>query len=383
MNPRTVLVISPQPWMHIRISKHNYAIALARQGHKVVFMNPPVNGLATPSLFEESREDDRLEILSYRVPWFARLRFHLPSVFDWLMERQLKRMLQTHQIVPDIVWCFDLNLFPTFGGIAGAAQIFHPVDPLSEPRHIQSATSADLVLTVSTKIADQLAPAGRPVHVINHGLAEPFERLARVRQAELKGVHGRRLTDQSTSKRRPQVGYAGNLGRGPVNRQVLRQIVQQNAQADFHFWGPAEATSNDVTEFIEFLRGQSHVTLYGAVTQEQLADGYCRMDLFLLSYLADLKESDRSNSHKILEYLSTGRVVVSSRIQAYEDTQNLLMMSGSETDADLPEIFAKALATLSDLNSVALQLERIALALDNTYDRQIDRIFKLLKAANS
>ena len=58
-------------------------------------------------------------------------------------------------------------------------------------------------------------------------------------------------------------------------------------------------------------------------------------------------------------------------------------LSDSETDEDLPEIFADALAMLSDLNSVPLQLERIALALDNTYDRQIDAIFQLLKAANS
>ena len=56
-------------------------------------------------------------------------------------------------------------------------------------------------------------------------------------------------------------------------------------------------------------------------------------------------------------------------------------MSESETDEDLPQRFAETLTRLTELNSVQLQLDRIALALDNTYDRQIDRISKLLKLA--
>ena len=80
---------------------------------------------------------------------------------------------------------------------------------------------------------------------------------------------------------------------------------------------------------------------------------------------------------------SSGRVVVSSRIQAYEKTQDLLVMSESETDEDLPQRFAETLTRLTELNSVQLQLARIALALDNTYKRQIDRIFKLISSSKS
>jgi hypothetical protein len=72
--------------------------------------------------------------------------------------------------------------------------------------------------------------------------------------------------------------------------------------------------------------------------------------------------------------------VVSSRIQAYENTRDLLVMSDSDTDADLPQKFAETLARLPELNSVRIAQERIAMALDNTYDRQIDRVFALLTA---
>lgn len=377
-----ILLISPQPWDHIRISKHNYAITLADGGHEVVFMNPPVAGLAVRSQLDDAPGHDGLKILSYRSPWFARLRFQLAPVFDWLMTRYIKRMLQLHRLQPDLVWCFDLNLFSDLSVFGAANRIYHPVDPLSEPRHLQPAKSADLLLTVSDRIAEQLVPAGKAVEVINHGLAAPFEELAKSRQTILKYMRDQHIQDLRKDGR-VQVGYAGNLGRRPVNRVVLSKIVQQNVQADFHFWGPADAESAEVADFIALLGRQSNVNLHGVVSQSQLADGFRGMDLFLLSYTADPRESDRSNSHKLLEYLSSGRVVVSSRIQAYEKTQDLLVMSDSQTDEDLPQRFADTLLRLKELNSVQLQLDRIALALDNTYDCQIDRIFKLLNSAIS
>jgi glycosyltransferase involved in cell wall biosynthesis len=379
MQSQVVLLVSPQPWTHIPISKHNYAIALALRGCRVIFTNPPVADMPVNSTLDEANDHLGLQILTYRQAWFAKLRFHLPSVFDWLMARHVRRVLQTHHILPDVVWCFDFNLFGDLRVFHGATTIFHPVDPLSDSRHIQAAATADLVLTVSAKIACQLNPTGRPVHVVNHGLATSFEKLAHSRLAECDAGLGQSLA----SNRRLKVGYAGNLGRRPVNRRVLREIIEQNPEVDFLFWGPADAETEEVTEFVAFLRRQAHVTLFGPVSQAELAAAYSQVDLFLLSYAADPRESDRSNSHKILEYLSTGRVVVSSRIQAYEHTHDLLVMSHSDTDADLPQRFTETLARLTTLNSVQLQRERIALALDNTYDRQIDRIFALLRAANS
>jgi glycosyltransferase involved in cell wall biosynthesis len=292
------------------------------------------------------------------------------------MAKRMRRVLKLHKIVPDIVWCFDFNLFGDLKVFDAETSIFHPVDPLSDPRHIKMAASADLALSVSAKIADQLKPTDRPVHVVNHGLAMPFEKLAHSRLAECADGAGHLLPPD----RRIQVGYAGNLGRRPVNRSVLRQIVEQNPHVDFRFWGPTDAETDEVAQFISFLRSQPNVTLYGTVGQTELAAAYNQVDLFLLSYAADPRESDRSNSHKILEYLSTGRVVVSSRILAYENTRDLLVMSDSDTDADLPQKFAETLARLPELNSVRIAQERIAMALDNTYDRQIDRVFALLTA---
>lgn len=116
----------------------------------------------------------------------------------------------------------------------------HSVDPLSEQRHLQPAGVADLLLAVSSRIADQLSECGRTVHVINHGLAEPFERFAR---EELKCLDSE-SADSSLSDTGGQVhvGYAGILCRRPVTREVLQKIVQGYPEVPFHFWGPDEST---------------------------------------------------------------------------------------------------------------------------------------------
>lgn len=42
-NNKTILIISPEPWGKMMISKHHYALELAKLGNEVYFLNPPNN----------------------------------------------------------------------------------------------------------------------------------------------------------------------------------------------------------------------------------------------------------------------------------------------------------------------------------------------------
>lgn len=363
---KTVLIVSPQSWDHIRISKHNYAIALAQQGTKVVFMNPPTDEVHESSIMPT--DVDGVRQLTIPRPSFYRLRFHLRWLFDFLFARLMKTTLRKHQIRPDVAWCFDFNLYSNLNIFGASKTIFHPVDPLSEPQHVRPAITSDLNLTVSQKIADQISPAGVPVSVINHGLASVFESAAKSRKI------GNYVPGDAV-----KVGYAGNLCRQPVNRPVIQQIVAEHPNVEFHFWGPHESSVPEIASFVEFLSKAPNATLHGPVCQVQLASEYLSIDVFLLTYLADLKESDRSNSHKILEYLSTGKVIVSSKIEHYIEHADLLAMANADDDSDLPAIFAQTVADLHDVNASTKQQLRRHLALENTYTTHLDRIGQLVE----
>lgn len=361
---KTILIVSPQEWDHIRISKHNYAVALKDLGARVIFVQPPVAGVNSSSLDET--DVPGIQTLTFARPWFYRLRFHARWLFDWLQAKSIARLMTAHSIRADVAWCFDFNLYSDLSVFKAPTTIFHPVDPLSEDQHVRPARTADLVLTVSEKIADQIRPSGIQVTVINHGLAKPFEKLAKVKQHTPKNSEV------------ISVGYAGNLCRGPVNRKVIQQIVANHPEVEFHFWGPNQSDDDEIADFVNRLKSAKNVTLYGPVSQAELASGFQEMDLFLLTYSADAKESDRSNSHKILEYLSTGKVVVSSRIQHYADRDDLLVMSQSEDDSDLPQLFAETLNNLTVRNSQRAQECRRKVARDCTYATHLGHIGQLV-----
>jgi hypothetical protein len=381
MSQKVFLILSPQPWNHIPVSKHNYALTLARRGYRVIFVNPPIEELKQVSLLETTPENQQLEVLSYRRASFFPLRFHLPLAFDFFMGKYIRTILNEHCIKPDFVWCFDFNLFSDLRAFPASKRIYHPVDPLSHSRHLKPAQHADLVLTVSQNIAHQLEKTRKPIHVINHGLATPFEDAALRRLKQL--IDNNDCITTYTAPDRPKVGYAGNLTRQPVNRNVIRRIVQESPHAEFHFWGPHQSSDSTISEFVSFLKAQPNVKLHGAVNQDQLANAYQAIDIFLLSYKRDLQEYDLSNSHKLLEYISTGRTVVSSRIQTYTPYDHLITMPDTDSDETLPSLFLDALANLNRSNTKSLQIQRINLALENTYSRQLDRILDLLAKAKA
>ena len=368
---RTILIISPQPWDHLLISKHHYALELAERGNRVFFLEPPDPRVSSRVQLREAPQNPLIRIVSYRPAFPFVIRFHARPVYDRMILWQIRLLNAAISEPIDVVWSFDFNLFSNLKAFGSGLSIFHPVDPLSQPHQINVARSADAVFSVSEKILANFRHLNVPRWFINHGLSRPFEQIAR------------NPTVDTTNERPARVGYAGNLMRRPVNRPVLHAMVESNPRVSFHFWGTSERTDEadeDSLRFVEFLRGVPNVTLHGAVSPEELATELQDMDCMVLAYSEDQRESDRSNSHKILEYLSTGKVVVSSRISTYEKEPDLLRMPNTDDDTALPALLQDTLARLPEFNSERLQSLRRTFALDNTYAKQLDRIESRLDA---
>src|SRR5258708_22709995 len=368
---RPVMIISPKPWDHLLISKHHYALELAERGNRAFFLDPPDPQVSSRVQLRKAPQNPRIRIISYRPAFPFVIRFHARPVYDRMILWQIRTLKAAISQPIDVVWSFDFNLFSNLKAFRSGLSVFHPVDPLSQPHEISVARSADAVFSVSEKILENFRHLKVPRWFINHGLSRPFEEIAR------------NPTVDPAAGRLPRVGYAGNLMRRPVNRSVLRAMVESNREVEFHFWGTAEPTDEadaEAIRFVEFLRGAQNVIVHGAVSPVELANQLQDMDCTVLAYSEDARESDRSNSHKILEYLSTGKVVVSSRISTYEKEPELLRMPDTDDDAALPALLQDTLARLPEFNAERLQSLRRDFALDNTYAKQLDRIESRLNA---
>ena len=370
-----VLLISPQPWDHIHLSKHHYAMELARQGNEVFFLGPPDDTVDEGIRVEAAADTPGLKILRYRLGIPPAVRIHMRPMFDLLLRRTISNIREATGPV-DVVWCFDFNLFADLGVFGAGLNIFHPVDRVSQQAHVDIGRSADAIFSVSELILSSFADIDVPRFFINHGLSDAFARAAS------------QSPDNSVRKSGPpRIGYAGNLTRPPLNRAVLRRMVTEAADAEFHFWGPYQISEGDEIEsaaesreFVRFLQHAPNVILHGPVASDVLAAGMRDIDCFVLSYSLHSTESDRSNSHKILEYLSTGKVVVSSRISSYAGREDLLRMPAGDDDSELPGLLRDTLSRLDEFNAPPLRRVRQAFALDNTYPKQVDRIRQALQS---
>ncbi|MDP4148455.1 MAG: hypothetical protein Q8927_02785 [Bacteroidota bacterium] len=387
LSDKTILILSPQSWGTMFLSKHHYALELARMGNKVYFLNPPDygparsnNGPASPAIrIGPSGIHGNLMLISHRL-WFPYLlKFHAMPLFHAGMRLQMKRVLKKIGRPIDIVWSFDLgNLCPLTWFGPPIYKIFHPVDEPSGPQAIAAAKGADIIFSVTREILEKYKAYPAPKHFINHGISPEFLPTGGFPVDSPHAVRGEPF----------RVGMAGNLLRSDLDRPTLIDIVATNPAVIFECWGSYTGGQSNIGgggdkethAFIAALQALPNVILHGAVPAAELAKGFSRMDAFLICYDIKKDQSGGTNYHKIMEYLSTGKVIISNNVTTYKDMPVLMQMTAERDNNDrLPALFRQVIENLSTYNDPARQRERIEFACGNAYSRQVERIAQLIK----
>ena len=373
---KTILIVSPQSWGKMFVSKHHYAIELAKRGNTVFFLNPPDQvklKREEPIVIVSSGVQENLFLIEHALFFPYVLKFRALPLFHWLMKFQTKRILKKIDKSIDIVWSFDIgNLYPLKYFGSKPFRIFHPVDePLRKPA-IDAAKGAQVIFSVAHEILEKYKEFKVPRHFINHGVAEEF------------------IPDKNNAyyKNDPlRIGFSGNLLRPDIDRGIVLKIIQENENCIFEFWGSYHLEQTNIggaedvktKEFINTLKKRSNVVLHGVVTSHALAKAIKSMDAFLICYDVKLDQSKGTNYHKVMEYLSTGRVIISNNITTYKNQQELVcMIDDREHNTVLPKLFYEIIHNLTSYNSQKLLDLRIDFARENTYEMQLDRIENII-----
>jgi len=372
---KTYLLISPQPWGKMYLSKHNYAIELAEAGNKVFFLNPPTYKKFTSKLDLTVKEElPNLFLVNYTLSETVYvLRFKAKPMYDFIIHHSLIKGLNGLARF-DELWCFDPNIISRLNGLNAKKKLLFIVDQHNNSSLRKLTRDADGIATISTLIMDTFAFSDKPKLLLNHGLNKTFTRLAKERLK--KG-----LVNEAGNP--VKVAYVGNLLQGNrMDHETIKKIVAQNPDVEFHIYGPYEERDNtlgstlseELKLFIAFLKESSNVRLHGILPQSKLAVDMQGMDAFLTcyNYLTDYNKS--SNCHKIIEYLSVGKACISNRIITYENTEGLLEMPVEYTNENLPQLFRQVITNLAEFNSPQRQKRRIEFALENTYEKHIETI---------
>lgn len=377
---KTYLLISPQPWGKMYLSKHNYAIELVEAGNKVYFLNPPTYKKVSTKLDVKVKEElPNLFLVDYFLSSPVHiLRFKARPVYDFIIQHSLIRRLNKLAKF-DEVWCFDPNIFSSFKPFNAKKKLLFVVDQHDNSTVKKLAKDADGIATISSLILDYFNFSDKPKLLLNHGLNKTFTALAKER---LKAG----LSDKNNHP--VKVAYVGNLLQAHrMDYKTLQTIITENREIHFHFYGPYEEKNNtlgssiseELKQFLAFLKNSSNVHLHGILTQDKLAAEMQQMDGFLTCYDYRIDYNKSSNCHKIIEYLSIGKVCIANRIMTYENKEGLIEMPDEYTNENLPALFKKVMNNLTGYNSPEKQQHRIAFALENTYRKNIDTITKFME----
>ena len=331
-----VLLISPQHWGTMRVTKHHYAIELAKLGHEVFFLEPTEASWkwsqTTFNVIPSDFEGVKLVKQQINVPY--NLKFHLKGLFNWFIKRHIKTLEK--QLGPfDLVWSFDLtNAMPLAYFSNDSKKIFFAADWPLNPDAVKAAEGASLLVSVAQEILDQYPHTiNTKKLLIDHGVAECF-----IEEGKKPFVK----TDEVI-----RIGMSGNFLRPDIDRPVLQEIIKTHSDLVFECFGAFEpknsnlggAADQETQVFIDALMQAPNVILHGMVPPETLALELRRMDAFLICYDVEKDQSKGTNYHKVMEYLAYGRPIVSNEISSYKTPQRQGLISMPSNEMSIIEVF--------------------------------------------
>jgi len=359
---KNIFLISPESWNHIFVSKHHYAMELTRRGNKVFFINPPDNSISEKITISPVEEFENLYIVDYQQI-VRGLRF-MPSLMMRAVERRfLNKLEKIAGLRFDVVLSFENSRFFDFGFAGNRVKIYFQVDE-NQDFHIRKATaSADIALAINVQILDMIKPYNNNAYKLKHSfqgnLSEQAQNLIGGRYAYQR-PHGN-LTAM----------YVGNLDNMYIDINLFEDVVKQNQDVQFVMVGPFTKEK----EMYRRLSDHSNVHFLGSRPYYEIPDLLATADMLLVVYGKNFTFS----SHKLLEYLGSGKAIVCTCMNELGDSVNLVSMA--QTYEDFLQKFKNIVVNVQEANAPDKMMARIQFALDHTYDRQLDRMEELLTIA--
>ncbi len=374
-----ILILSSESWGRMLLSKHHYAIELCRKGNTVYFLNPPISGKGFKSKFGfRSDASTRGVIVIDQALYFPfNIKFHTPRIYKWLMKWHTSQLIASIGKPIDLVWSFDLQGLYSFNDFpAEILKVYFPADEPIIPNSIQASRGADALVSITKEIIEKFDAFRDRSCLLNHGLAAEF-------------INNNNSVHAVENPKR--VGISGNFLRNDIDRETFKRIINDHPEIIFECWGSDSigqsniggSVTNETEQFITALKSKDNVVMHGIVDTKTLAEGFNRMDAFLICYDISRDHSKGTNYHKIMEYLSTGKVIISNNVTAYNDKPGLVEMVVERRNNDaLPQLFSKIMSSIEVYNSDYLIRKRKEFAFSNAYSNQLTKLESFLQSVS-
>jgi hypothetical protein len=349
---KRILLLSPEPWEGLHMSKHHLSQALAERGNTVCFVDPPASDEQDISV----RAVGEVNLVRYRH-WLRGVNRLPDAVNRWYYKRLITRIADRTGGAFDIIWCFDTSRMQVFpDGIGLRVLHLADYDILHMGRGL--IPSADIIFTTGQVVADAVLPRAR-CRVVNLGHA-----------LDARWLNGIDALAERPARAVRNVVFMGQLVITYNDWDGFNRIVRNHPELEFIFIGPYSDEFPDPA--FKELRQHGNARFTGLLAKDALIPMVRDADLLFFGFRSGTVSKERANPHKVLEYLSTGNVIAGSYTMEYGPRTDLFVMAPE--GGDLLTAFDLALRDHDQLNAPAARARRIAFAQARSMDRLIARI---------
>ncbi len=369
---KTVLILSQQDWGTMFLSKHHYAVELGKMGNWVYYVEGPNSDmtLRKGDVQINATEHKNVFFVRHRLSFPLFVKFKFPTAYSFLITRHIRRLIKNIPQKVDAVISFDISNTLPLTAFGKCSKILIAADDSKDKSAIDAAKGASAVLGIAKELLDKYDGCNVPKYLLGHGVATYF-------------INEEAKAEKNTPL---QIGMSGNFLRKDLDRQTMLTIINKNTEVVFNLWGSCDYNNSnllsdkdtDTLAFIEALRKCKNVVLHGQVSPSVLAVSLKKMDAFLICYDIQKDQSGGTNYHKVLEYLATGKVIVSNNITTYDNPDRLIEMPAERNNANLPSLFKEVIANIDKYNAVQQQQKRVAYAKEHTYISNLQKIASYL-----
>lgn len=357
---RSILIISPEPWQHIHVSKHHYARVLADLKNKVVFLNPP------SGTWNISQTDLRGLVVVDYPKFLPGIRFFPAFLRRNLMRSKYLQIQSKCGLVFDMVWSFDNSVFFDFAFLdENIRKISQIVDLNQNFQLALAAKTANLCLGSSRHIVSKLKLYNPNSHFVHHGVQEGVRADSKV---TLPGTNSLKAV------------YIGNLAMKYLDWKILHIAASENEEVDLIFIGPNGDTFdlqvNEMHEDKRQMMGLPNVYTLPQIDSAKISNYIAAADFLLIAY-QESHHKDQANPHKMMEYLLSGKPILCTYTEEYLELEREIFMSRKNTD--WPVCFGIMIHELKRWNNPELVTKRIDYAKSHTYVNQVRKIARLLE----
>ncbi len=360
---KKILIISPQKWTNFYNSKHYYAIYLKKIGYDVYYLNP-INYIFSKQFKFCEIKKNRLDIKIINVKIY--LPYRLSRFFKFAFNLFLNFSLKFKKNNFDYIWNFDEKNFNLVNFFYSKKKIFQVMDMMDEKISSEQLSQIDYVITLSKELIK--LPSDKKVIYISHGLSHFFYNKKKI------------FKKKNRKFKKKIVGIYGNFMSGRFDLDSLNEVVKKNSNLIFRFYGNKSQNHpyTNKNEGEELLRKITKINLnkntffYENLPKIKLSNSLNECDVFL--YISSLQKN--IDAHKLLELISFGKPILTSKFQNYKNNKNIIYFPKKNNSNDFNLELKKILKNYKYFNKKEFSLLRKKFALNRTYEAIISNILK-------